>query len=154
MNMSDLDELDRRLMDVLGEDARLSNRSLGRRLGVAEGTIRVRIKRLMARRLLRFTAITDNRQHGSPILAFIRVRADPVTVDGLAASISQMRDIRSVIVTLGSFNLLVIGLFENEARLVDTASDHIIAMEGVRAIETSVVVQSLKYNERMAKLNI
>lgn len=154
MNGVDLDELDRRLLDALGEDARLSNRSLARKLNVTEGTIRVRIKRLTARRLLRFTAITDNRQHGSPILAFIRVRADPFSIPELADRIAHMPDIRSVIVTLGSFNLLVVGLFDGDEQMLSVSGDQIAVMTGVQGIETSKVVRSVKYNERMAKLTI
>ena len=154
MNAGEVDETDRHILDLLGEDARLSNRSLARRLGLVEGTIRQRIKRLTARKLLRFTAITDNRQHGSPDLAFIRIRAEMDRVSGIAEAISCMPEIRSVIITLGSFNLLVIGLFVDSEALMRVAADQIMVLPGVRAIETSVVVKSLKYNERMAKLSL
>ena len=42
----DLDETDRRLLSLLNDDARQSQRQLARQLGVAQGTVTNRIKRL------------------------------------------------------------------------------------------------------------
>jgi len=152
MSLVELDELDRRILDLLGEDARLSNRSIARRLGLVEGTIRARIKRLQQRRLLRFTAITDNRQHGRPTLAFIGIRNDTRLTRELAATIAGIEEVRSVIITLGRFNLLAVGLFPTLESLIELANNRILVLPGVTQVETSVVVKSIKYNERMAKI--
>jgi Lrp/AsnC family transcriptional regulator for asnA, asnC and gidA len=152
MSLIELDDLDRRILDLLGEDARLSNRSIARRLGLVEGTIRARIKRLQQRRLLRFTAITDNRQHGRPSLAFIGIRNDTRMTRALAATIAEIEEVRSVIITLGRFNLLAVGLFPTLEDLIELANNRILVLPGVTQVETSVVVKSIKYNERMAKI--
>ena len=152
MTMVELDDLDRRILDLLGDDARLSNRSLARRLGMVEGTIRARIKRMQTRNLLRFTAISDNRQHGGPSLAFIGISNNPAITRELAESIARMPEIRSVIVTLGRFNLLAIGLFSTLEELGELAKNRILALDGVTGVDTSVVIKSIKYDERMAHL--
>ena len=54
-----LDDLDRQLIDILARDARVSNRKIAGDLGVTEGTVRGRIKRLQQDKLISFTAITD-----------------------------------------------------------------------------------------------
>ena len=41
-----LDETDRALLHLLGEDARVSHRQLARELGLAQGTVTNRIRRL------------------------------------------------------------------------------------------------------------
>ncbi len=46
MAKAQLDELDRQLVDLLARDARVSNRRIAAELGVTEGTVRGRIKRL------------------------------------------------------------------------------------------------------------
>lgn len=149
-----IDDLDRRILDLLGENARLSNRAIAQRLGLVEGTIRGRIKRLQERNLLRFTAISDNRQHGRPSLAFVGIRNDPAETRALADIIAGWAEIRSVIITVGRFNLLAVGLFPTLESLIDLANNRILALHGVYQVETSVVVKSIKYNERMAKINI
>ena len=46
MSAVQLDDLDRQLIEILGRDARVSNRKIAGDLGVTEGTVRGRIKRL------------------------------------------------------------------------------------------------------------
>ena len=46
MSAALLDPLDRRIVEKLSRDARISNRAIAAELGVTEGTIRARIKRL------------------------------------------------------------------------------------------------------------
>ena len=51
-----IDDLDRQLIDILSNDARVSNRKIAADLGVTEGTVRGRIKRLQQDGLIAFTA--------------------------------------------------------------------------------------------------
>ena len=46
--MTGLDDLDRRLIGLLRDDARLPSAALARRLGVSRGTVQNRIDRLIA----------------------------------------------------------------------------------------------------------
>lgn len=152
MTQIELDDTDRGILDMLGDDARLSNRSIANHLGVAEGTIRARIKRLTARGILRFTAITDYRQHGTPLMAFVRLAVDQEALERLAAQISGISEVHSVIVTMGRTNLLCVGLFESQERLAAVCSEQIGILDGVRELSISTVVHAVKYNERMARL--
>ena len=62
-----IDDLDLQLIDLLSRDARVSNRKVASELGVTEGTVRGRIKRLQQDGLIAFTAITSpmNRSESS-----------------------------------------------------------------------------------------
>lgn len=71
MTMPQLDELDRKLIEVLSHDARVSNRKIAADLGVTEGTVRGRIKRLQQEKLIAFTAITSFDLADTTRLAFI-----------------------------------------------------------------------------------
>lgn len=152
MNRIDLDEIDRRILDLLGEDARLSNRALARSLGLAEGTVRTRIKRLTDRRLLRFTAITDHRQHGNPEFAFLRLRTEMQMAREISTILGGYPQLRTVILTLGNFNILAIGLFDSREEIAAVTGDFLANIKGVLEVEVSIVTASIKYNERTAKL--
>ncbi|HOB33285.1 MAG TPA: AsnC family transcriptional regulator, partial [Verrucomicrobiota bacterium] len=76
MANSPLDELDRQLIEQLARDARVSNRKIAAALGVTEGTVRGRIKRLQQDGLIAFTAITGLEMAAKSRLAFISVHAD------------------------------------------------------------------------------
>ena len=55
MAQPSLDNLDKQLIDMLSRDARVSNRKIAVELGVTEGTVRGRIKRLQIDGLIAFT---------------------------------------------------------------------------------------------------
>ena len=76
MSRPDLDELDHQLIDILAQDARVSNRKIASDLGVNEGTVRGRIKRLQQDRLIAFTALTGMKLEKATNIAFIAVQAD------------------------------------------------------------------------------
>lgn len=152
MTDSPIDELDRQLIGILAADARVSNRSIASELGVTEGTVRCRIKRLQQDRLISFTAITGLELAAKSQLGKIRIQADTVHQRELADTISRMEPINSVMLTMGSFNILAMCLFEELPELAELASDRILALPGVHHVETSVAVRQVKYNARIAKI--
>lgn len=147
-----LDDLDHQLIDLLSHDARVSNRKIAAELGVTEGTVRGRIKRLQQERLIAFTAITGLEMAEKSRLAFISVQAEVESVRAVARQISEMPLINAVMITMGQFNILAMCLFEELDHLVEIASDSILSIPGVHHVETSIAVKTIKYNARMAKI--
>lgn len=147
-----LDDLDLQLIKLLSRDARVSNRRIASDLGVTEGTVRGRIKRLQADKLIAFTAITGFEMDRKSRLAFIAVQAEVGVVRDVAARIAEIPAINAVMIMMGQFNILAMCLFEELDVLVDVASDQILALPGVHHVETSIAVKTVKYNARMAKI--
>ncbi len=147
-----LDELDRKIIGVLTEDARVSNRQIASQLGVTEGTIRGRIKRLEQDNLIRFSAVTNLGYLGSPRVVLIGIQAQLSQVKTLTRKIAAMPEIGCVIATLGRFEILAIGLFSSLEAVVDTADNRILALGGVRHVETSIAVTTVKYDHSVAKI--
>jgi Lrp/AsnC family transcriptional regulator for asnA, asnC and gidA len=147
-----LDNFDHQILEVLAGDARLSNRKIAQALGVTEGTIRGRLKRLQEENYLRFTAITALSYLGNPLLVFIGVTAEQGRVKEVAQAIAEMGGIRSVIITLGRFNIHVVGMYGTLDEVLNVANNAILALPGVRHVETSISVKQLKYDSRLAKI--
>jgi len=152
MTRYQLDEFDHQILEVLSGDARLSNRKIAQALGVTEGTIRGRLKRLQEENYLRFTAITALSYLGNPLLIFIGVTAEQSRVKEVAQAIAEMDGIRSVIITLGRFNIHVVGMYGTLDEVLNIANNAILALPGVRHVETSISVKQLKYDSRLAKI--
>ena len=152
MALITLDPLDRELIRMLGRDARVSNRRIANELGVTEGTVRGRIKRLQEEGLLAFTAIMGFEIARKSLLAFINVQADAARVREVAANIAQLPLINAVLLTMGQFNITAMCLFEELDLLLETASDGILSIEGVHHIETSIAVRTVKYNALISKV--
>lgn len=152
MGSIQLDDLDLQLIKLLSRDARVSNRKIAAELGVTEGTVRGRIKRLQADQLIAFTAITsfDMAEHSR--LAFFNIEADVARVLEIAAQVSDMPHINAVMLMMGKFNILAMCLFQDIERVVEIASDQILPLCGVHHVETSIAVKTTKYNAGMAKI--
>ena len=147
-----LDDLDMQLIDILSQDARLSNRKIANELGVTEGTVRGRIKKLQQERLIAFTAITSPDLESEVTLAFIGVQTDIENMQRLGAEISEIPCITGTLITMGRFNILAICLFENLNQLYYIASEQILALPGVHHVETSIAVKTIKYNSRIVRI--
>lgn len=147
-----LDALDAQLVDMLARDARVSNRRIAVELGVTEGTVRGRIKRLQQDGLIAFTAITGFQIEQSARLAFINVQADVDRVREVAQTIADLPSVNAVLITMGQFNITAMCLIHDLDELVELASDRILAIASVHHVETSIAVKTVKYNARMAKI--
>ena len=147
-----LDDLDEQLIKLLSRDARVSNRKIAAELGVTEGTVRGRIKRLQSDQLIAFTAITSFDLAENSRLAFFNVQADVANVKEIAQQISALPHINAVMLMMGEFNILAMCLFQDIDLIVSIASDQILPMAGVNHVESSIAVRTIKYNSRMAKI--
>lgn len=152
MESIQLDDLDLQLIDLLSTDARVSNRKIAAELGVTEGTVRGRIKRLQQEGLIAFTAITGLGMAEKSRLAFISIQAEVENVRAIARQVAELPLINAVMITMGQGNILAMCLFDELDGLVDVASDRILALPGVHHVETSIAVKTIKYNSRMARI--
>lgn len=152
MTADRLDEFDHKIVAALGRDARVSNRQIAADLGVTEGTIRTRLKRLQAEGLIQFTVVTDFKMAGSPNLVMMGVHADPSRVPVLAQQLSAIDEVGCVIVLLGRYNLLAMGLFKSIEQVDDLIRKRIKPLQGVRDVEISTSIHSFKYDVRMARI--
>jgi Lrp/AsnC family transcriptional regulator, regulator for asnA, asnC and gidA len=152
MSRHRLDPLDRKIVEKLSRDARISNRAIAAELGVTEGTIRSRIKRLQKEGLIHFTVVTDFRLAGSPNLCMMGIDADPSRVTELAEQLRKIPEINCVVLLLGRYNLLAMGLFTNIEQLNELVTRQIRSLPGVQRVETAISVHNLKYEAGVAKI--
>ncbi|MGH6621025.1 MAG: Lrp/AsnC family transcriptional regulator [Alphaproteobacteria bacterium] len=69
-----LDDIDRRLIEALQDDARLSYRALGRRIGLSQPAVADRVRRLEEAGVVQgYRVRVDRGSAGLPITAFLRV---------------------------------------------------------------------------------
>jgi DNA-binding Lrp family transcriptional regulator len=152
MSAPQLDDLDRQLIEILSHDARISNRKIATELGVTEGTVRGRIKRLQQDRMIAFTAITSFGLERATKLAFVGIQAEVENLKRIARDVADLSGVNGVLITLGRFNILAICLFSDLEELHNIASEQILAIPGVHHVETSIAVKTVKYNARVVKI--
>ncbi len=148
-----LDELDKRIVNSLSADARISNRKIATELGVTEGTVRSRIKRMEGEGQLSITAMTNIERLGKPTLAYIWIEVERSELcDALAEQLAAVPEIGFVGKMLGRFDLLAITLVQDNSELAEFLHSQIHSLPGVRRSECSLGVDFVKHDYRMSRI--
>jgi len=137
-----LDTLDLQIIDVLRSDARLSARAIGRRLGVAAGTIGQRVARLERTGVIRgYTAIVEPALVGRPLGFVVGLQiAQGTPLDRILDELVAIPEIDEVLVVTGRWDLMVVGRVADPAQLNELLTKVLWQSPSFRHSETMVVV--------------
>lgn len=137
-----LDSLDRRIIEELQNNGRLSFREVARRLAVSEGTVRNRYGQLTEAKLLEVTVITNPLGVGFNAMAMIGVRISGPS-SGPAEALAEAREVTYVVRTAGAYDLLVEVVCVDHDELL-RVTDWIRGIDGVISTETCVYLDLVK----------
>ena len=147
-----VDELDLRIIGLLQQDARSSNRRIAAELGVSEGTVRSRIRRMEDERIIRIQAISDVQASGLGASTYVGIVTDGGRVDDVAAALAADVPVNAVIRSLGEFDLFVVLAAADRPALVATVLDGIGSIDGVRRTEMIEHCGTLKHSFTWARI--
>ena len=142
-----LDDVSKRIIEQLQEDGRRPYATIGKAVGLSEAAVRQRVQRLLDSGVMQIVAVTDALQVGFARQAMIgmRVSGDVTTV---ADAVADLPEVDYVVITAGSFDLLVEVVCEDDDHLLELISHRLRAMPGVTSTETFVYLKlrKLLYN--------
>lgn len=109
MPRTDLDEVDRRILELLVEDGRRSASEVGRRVGLSPAAAKRRIDRLERLGVIGgYRAVLDYARLGSQIEAFVELRfAGTTQVDDIDRTVSGLVEVVEAFTTAGDPDALV-----------------------------------------------
>ena len=153
MSRRQLDQVDRNILERLSTDARTSNRRIASELGVTEGTVRTRIKRMEDDGQIRITAINNINRLYNPTLAYIWVEVErSAQAREVAEQLSAVPEIGFVGMMLGRSDILAITMVQDNAQLAEFLHSAISGIPGVRRTECSLGVDFVKHDYRMNRI--
>ena len=138
-----LDELSKAIVEQLQEDGRRSYAEIGKAVGLSEAAVRQRVQKLTDSGVMQVVAVTDPMQLGFFRQAMIGIRATGDTTV-LAASLASMPTVDYVVLTAGSFDILVEVVCENDDDLIELLNKQIRTLPGVQSTETFVYLKLVK----------
>ena len=138
-----IDELDRAIIALLQDDGRRSYGEIGKAVGLSEAAARQRVNRLRDSGTIRIVAVTDPVRLGLGVVATVGVRVTG-DVRQVARRLGEVDQIEYVVITAGSYDLLLEVVCSSEDELLDVISDGIRAVAGVRETETFVHLRTEK----------
>jgi Lrp/AsnC family transcriptional regulator, regulator for asnA, asnC and gidA len=138
-----LDGVDEAIIAVLQQDGRRSYGDVGEAVGLSEAATRQRINRLRDSGVMRIVAITDPVALGRGVVATIGLRVSGDT-RAAATRLAETAAIEYVVVTAGSFDVIVEVVCGTEEELLSVINDEIRSIGGVRETETFMHLRTEK----------
>ena len=135
-----MDGLDRKIIALLERNGRASNAKIARDVGVSEGTVRRRLKRLVTDRIINVIALPDPRKLGYESEALIGIQVDPDKIDQVANKVAELDHTRWVAVTTGTYDVFAWATLPNAEELGKFLREKVGTIVGVRRTETFVTL--------------
>ena len=138
-----LDDVSKAIIEQLQQDGRRPYAAIGKAVGLSEAAVRQRVQRLLDSGVMQIVAVTDPLTVGFPRAAMIGLRVEgdsELVADQLAA----FGEIDYVVLTAGSFDILVEVVCEDDDHLLEIINKRIRAIPGVVTTESFVYLKLRK----------
>jgi Lrp/AsnC family transcriptional regulator for asnA, asnC and gidA len=128
------------IIEQLQIDGRRSYAEIGKAVGLSEAAVRQRVQKLTESGVMQVVAVTDPMQLGFYRQAMIGVRCGGDTRE-IADALAKMCAVDYVVLTAGSFDILVEVVCENDDDLITLLNSKIRTLPGVTSTETFVYLR-------------
>ena len=140
-----LDEVNLRILDILGRDASRPFVDIAKELEISDATVHIRVKRLQAAGILRkFTITTDNVLLGYDHLAFVGINLSKGSRDEVLVALSELEEILELHEMYGQFDLLVKIRSRNLEEMRDIIANKISEIPQITEAQSMMVLKTIK----------
>jgi len=144
--MSEIDEIDRQIVEFLMEDGRMAAADIARRIGggVSERVIRYRITRMIKESVIQIRPIVNPQAFGLTTRADVVLEVDSDLIMDVAKKAMSYDCVSYVACSIGEMDVSIQVLAKDTIEIYRFVTDVIRKMEGVRKTTTSIVPIVLK----------
>jgi Lrp/AsnC family transcriptional regulator, regulator for asnA, asnC and gidA len=138
-----LDEVNKRIIEQLQQDGRMSYAALAKVVGLSEAAVRQRVQRMLDADVMQIVAVTDPLTLGftRQVMIGLRVEGDMRTV---ADQVAKIPEVDYVVICAGAYDLLAEMVCTDDDHLLALLNDQIRTVPGVTATETFVYLKLAK----------
>lgn len=144
-----MDELDKKIIRILNENARKSYREMARKLNVSLSTISNRIKKLEDEEIIeRYIPIVNQEKLGYTLTAIINLKISRGKLIEVQENISKDHRVRAVYDITGDWDSILIANFKDR-RDLNGFIKGVLSMEYVERTNTQLVLNIVKDEKRV-----
>lgn len=148
--MSDLDEIDRKILRLLQEDCRLTMQELAERVGLSASPCHRRIKMMEEAGIIRrYVAQVDQRKLGLPVSVFVSIKLErqrEKDLEAFAKAISRWPEVLECYLMTGHRDYLLRVVVEDLSAYEKFLKQKLTLVPGVASIESSFALDQIKYS--------
>jgi len=146
--MAELDETDRAIVACLQFDGRMPFTDIAADIGISEGAVRRRVKRLVEERLLQIVGVVEPRLLNWQAPAMIGVTVEAGQVDAAAEAIARFPEVTYLFMASGGFDLFVEVYCKDREHMASFLSQRLQQVPGVERTETFMILKMYKLSYR------
>ena len=145
MYLSGLDELDRKILDLLTQNARYSYSELGERLGVSRVAIKNRMDALEARGVIEgYTVIVNPQRLGSAVSCYCELEVRPAAFAEVVRLLSECPTVTQIYRVTGKDKLHVHAVAASSEEMETFLHTVIDALPGVLSCSCNMILSRIK----------
>ncbi len=138
-----IDSVSKAIIEQLQEDGRRPYAAIGKAVGLSEAAVRQRVQKLLDQGVMQIVAVTDPLTVGFRRQAMVGINVEG-DLEPVADALAEMGEVEYVVMTAGSFDLLIEIVCEDDDHLLETINKRIRALPGVRTTESFVYLKLRK----------
>ena len=138
-----LDSISKAIIEQLQADGRRAYARIATAVGLSEAAVRQRVARLIEAGVMQIVAVTNPLQLGFSRQAMIGIKAEG-NLDPVVAALQAMDEVDYLVITAGSFDILVEVVCTDDDHLLNLLNRDIRMIPGVRATESFVYLKLAK----------
>ncbi|MEO1436703.1 MAG: Lrp/AsnC ligand binding domain-containing protein [Bacteroidota bacterium] len=136
----DIDNIDRKILSILMQDAKTPYTEIAKRIHVSGGTVHVRMKKLEQMGIVTGASLSvDHAKLGYDISAFLGIYLDKSSLfDQVSAELKKIPEIVGAHYTTGLYSIFVKVVCRDTRHLKNVLHDKIQPIEGIQRTETFI----------------
>lgn len=139
-----VDDLDMKVINLLSENARMSNVDIASEIGVSEGTVRRRINEMAKKGIIEgFILLLDCKEAQKCVKVFVSLEVDDIHIQNVVEQIKSHDQIIAMYRTNSRFNVLCEAMFRSVIELQDFI-DKYLMIDGITDSDVKMVIGSYK----------
>ena len=143
-----MNRTDRDIVTLLQYDGRMSFTNIAAKLGISEGTVRRRVKRLTESGLLQIVAVVEPQYLGWSAAGMIGVTVQAGQVDAVAQQLAQFPEVSYLFMASGEFDLFAEVFCRDREHFVSFLSERLQQVPGVQRTQTFTILKMYKLSYR------
>jgi len=148
-----LDDIDRRLLQELQRDARISNVALAEQAGLTQSPCLRRVRHLEESGVIRgYTALVDQTKVGLPVSVFVSIKLDKQREEELARfeeAVRRCPEVLECYLMTGPRDYLLRVVARDLADYERFLKETLTRIDGVASIESSFALAQVKHTNRL-----
>jgi Lrp/AsnC family transcriptional regulator for asnA, asnC and gidA len=143
--MHKIDELDRKIVNLLMEDGRMQAAEIARRLeDVSERVVRYRVENLIEKNIIKVSAIVNPKMVGMHVVADAWLEVESDSIMAVAQKMAEYENVSYVACSIGETDVSIQMLAGDTAEVYRFVTEVIGKTPGVRKTTTSIVPLVIK----------